>query len=124
MFGLGSVGSDEDVDPGQEGGDRPLAEQLHLYVQKEVFRLPDGSLEVEDSRVRVEFPDAEIILLVALFDVHEDVVTRVGWRRGDPEDLCRDHHTSGEIEAVVGDPHRRVLTVLIVEALDPLTFHV
>lgn len=31
-LGLHSAGCDEDIDPGEEGGERPLPQQLHLHV--------------------------------------------------------------------------------------------
>lgn len=77
-------------------------------------------MQVHGARVRVELPGAEIVLLVALRDGHDDVVPRVCGRGSDPEDLSWDDDVGLEAEVVVGDPQRRVLAVQVVGAADPL----
>lgn len=76
-------------------------------------------MQVNGARVRVELPGAEVVLLVALRDGHDDVVPRVCGRGSDPEDLGRDDDVGLEAEVVVGDPQRRVLAVQVVGAADP-----
>lgn len=78
-------------------------------------------MQVHGARVRVELPGAEVVLLVALRDGHDDVVPRVRGRGSNPEDLSRDDDVGLEAEVVVGDPQRRVLAVQVVGAADPLT---
>lgn len=111
MCPLHSAGCDEDVDPGQEGGEHPLPQQLHLYVYLEVFGLTDLSLQVDCAREAVELTGAEVTFLVTLRDADDDVVAGVGGRRSDSEDLGWNNDVGLETELVVGDPGGRVLTV-------------
>lgn len=111
---------DEDVDPGLECGERSLPPQLHLGGDEEIPRTVDLPVQVHGARVRVELPSAEVVLLVALRDGHDDVVPRVRGRRSDPEDLSGDDDVGLEAEVVVGDPQRGVLAVQVVGAADPL----
>lgn len=118
---LHDAGRDKDVNPGKEGGERPLSQQLHLHVDQEVSGLVDLSLQVDGSREAVEFPGAEITLLVALYDADDDLIAGVGGRRADPEDLCGRDDVGLEAEMVIGDADRRALTVKGVSGTaDPL----
>lgn len=110
-LGLHSAGCDEDIDPGEEGGERPLPQQLHLHVYQEVFGLADLSLQEDSACVAVQLPGAEVALLVAPYDADDDMVARVGRGRSDSKDLGWDDDVGLEAELVVGDPQRRVLTV-------------
>lgn len=112
---------DEDVDPSLEGGERSLSPELHLYVDEEIPWTFDLSVEVDGARVGVQLPGAEVVLLVALRDGDDDVVSGVGGRRSDAEDLSRDDDVGLEAEVVVGDSQRGVLAVHVVRTADPLT---
>lgn len=117
---LEGAAGDEDVDPGLEGGERSLPPQLHLGGDEEIPLTVDLPVQVHGARVRVELPGAEVVLLVALRDGHDDVVPRVGGGGSDPEDLGGDDDVGLEAEVVVGDPQRRVLAVQVVGAAHPL----
>lgn len=81
------VSCDEDVDAGEEGGDGALAQQLHLHVDEEVtwaMRLP---LQIHGSRKAVEPARAKVTLFIATWDANDDVITCVGRRGADAEDL-------------------------------------
>lgn len=81
-------------------------------------------MEVHSTRVGVELPGAEVVLLVPLRDGDDDVVSGVSGRRPDAEDLSGDDDVGLEAEVVVGDSQRGVLTVQIIGAADPLTARV
>lgn len=104
-------GCDEDVDPGEEGGDGALAQQLHLHVDEEVLGLAHLPLQVDGPHVAAELPGAEVGLVVAPHHAYEDVVAGVGRRRPDAEDLSRGDDVGLEAELVVGDAQRRVEAV-------------
>lgn len=116
-----SAGRYEDVDPGQEGGERPLPQEPHLHVYQEVFGLVDFSLQVDGACEAVQLAGAEVALFIALYDADDDVITRVGGGRSDPENLSWNDDVVLEAELIVGDPHGRVLTVQGVRrTTDPL----
>lgn len=104
-------GCDEDVDPGEEGGEGALTQQLHLHVDEEVLRLAHRPLQVHGSHEAVELPGAEVAVVVASDDADEDVIPGVGRRRPDAEDLSRSDNVGLEAELVVGDAERRVEAV-------------
>lgn len=104
-------GCDEDVDPGQERGERPLPQQSHLHIYKEVFGLAYLPLQVDGACEAVQLPRGEVALLVALGDADDDVVAGVGGGRANPEDLGRDDDVGLEAELVVRDPQRGVLAI-------------
>lgn len=108
---LSDGGRDEDVDPGEEAGEGALAQQPHLHVDEEVLGLPHLPLQVDGPRVAVELPGAEVALVVAPKDAHEDVIARVGRRRPDAEDLSGGDDVGLEAELVVADAQRRVEAV-------------
>lgn len=108
---LHGAGRDEDIDPGQEGGDRPLSQQLHLHIYQEVFGLADLSLQVDGAREAVQLPGAKVALLVALDDADDDVVAGVSGGRSDSEDLGGGDDVGLEAELVVRDADRGLLTV-------------
>lgn len=118
---LEGVAGDEDVDPGLEGGERSLPPELHLGRDEEIPRTVHLPVQVHGARVGVELPGAEVVLLVALRDGHDDVVPRVRGRGSDPEDLRGDDDVGLEAEVVVGDPQRRVLAFQVVGAAHALT---
>lgn len=107
----GGAGCDEDVDPGEEGGDGALAQQLHLHVDEEVPGLAHLPLQVDGPREAVELPGAEVAVLVASQDADEDAIPGVGRRRPDAEDLSRGDDVGLEAELVVGDAQRGVEAV-------------
>lgn len=108
---LHRAGCDEDVDSGEERGERPLPQQLHLYIYQEVFGLADLSLQVDSACETVQLPGAEVALLVALDDADKDVITGIcrGW--SDPEDLGGSDNVGLEAELVVCDADGGVLAV-------------
>lgn len=108
---LHGAGCDKDIDPGKERGERPLPQQLHLHVYQEVFGLGDLSLQVDSACETVQLPGAEVALLVALDDADDDLISGVGWRRSDSEDLGGNDDVGLEAELVVRNAGRRVLTV-------------
>lgn len=108
---LHSAGCDEDIDPGEERGECPLPEQLHLNIYQEVFGLSDLSLQVDSACEAVQLAGAEVALLVALNDADDYVVTRVGGGRSYSEDLCRNDDVGLEAELVVRDANGGVLTI-------------
>lgn len=65
---------DEDIDPGQEGGEAPLPQQFHLHIDEEVLGLTHLSLQVHSPRKAVELARAEVALFVALDDADDNVV--------------------------------------------------
>lgn len=108
---LHSAGCDKDINPGEERGESPLSQQLHLHIYQEVFGLEDLSLQVDCAREAVQLSGAEVALLVASDDADDDVVARVGGGWSDSEDLSRDDDVGLEAELVVRDADGRVLTV-------------
>lgn len=102
---------DEDIDPGEEGGEGALAQQLHLHVDEEVLGLAHLPLQVDGSHEAVELPGAEVAVLVASQDANEDVIAGVGRRRPDAEDLSGSDDVGLIAELVVGDAQRRVEAV-------------
>lgn len=105
------AGCDEDVDPGEEGGEGALPQQLHLHVDEEVLGLARLPLQVDGPHEAVELPGAEEALLVASDDADEDVIPGVGRRRPDAEDLRGRDGVGLEAQLVVGDAQRRVEAV-------------
>lgn len=83
---LHEVDRDEDVDPGEEGGEGALPKQLHLHVEQEIVWLQELALQVDGAGVRVQLPGAEVAALVAAVDADDDVVAGVGGRRTHAED--------------------------------------
>lgn len=118
---LDDVSRDEDVDPGEEGGEGALPPQLHFHVEQEVTWMRELALQVDGAGVRVQLPGAEVAVLVAAADADDDVVAGVGGRRTHAEDERRDDDVDLEAELVVGDSHRRVLARHEVRAADSLT---
>lgn len=108
---LHSAGCDEDVDPGKERSERPLPQQLHLYIYQEVFGLSDLSLQVDSTREAVQLAGAEVALLVSLTDADDYLVTRVGGGRSYSEDLRRNDDVGLEAELVVRYADGGVLTI-------------
>lgn len=108
---LQGTGCDKDIDPGEERGERPLPQQLHLHIYLEVFGLADLFLQVDGARKAVQLPGAEVALLVALDDADDDVIAGVGGRRADAEDLGGNDDVGLEAELVVRDADGGVLTV-------------
>lgn len=112
---------DENVNFGKKSSVGSLPPQFHFHIQQEVFGLLDLPLQVHDARVGVEPAGAEVALLVALGDGEDDVVPGVGRGGPDPEDVGWDHDVGLEVELVVGDAHRGVLALQVVEAVDAFT---
>lgn len=117
---LERVGRDEDVDPGQEGGEAALTEKLHLDVDEEIAGLAHLPLQVHGAGVGVQLAGAEVVLLVATGDADDDAVPRVGGRWPDAEDQSWDDDVGLEVQLVVGDPQRHVLTLQEIRAADAL----
>lgn len=107
---LHSAGCDEDVDPGEERGDRPLSQQLHLHVYQEVFGFSDLSLQEDGAREAVYLTGAEVSFLIALNDAEDYVVARVGGGRSYPEDLRGNDDVGLKAELVVRDADGGILT--------------
>lgn len=103
---LHHAGCDEDLDPGEERGERPLPQQLHLHIYHEVFGLADLSLQVDGACETVQLPGAEVALLVALDDPDEDVIAGIGGGWSDSEDLGGSDDVGLEAELVVRDADR------------------
>lgn len=108
---LHGSGRDEDIDPGEERGDCPLSQQLHLHIYQEVFGLADLFLQVYGAREAVHLSGAEVALLVAFGDADDDVVAGVSRGRSDPEDLGGDDDVGLEAELVVRDADGGLLAV-------------
>lgn len=121
---LERIGGDEDVNPGLEGGKRPLSPELHLHVDQEVPGTLDLAVQVHGARVGVELAGAEVVLLVPLGDADDHVVAGVCGGGADAEDLGGDDDVGLEAEVVVGDSQGRVLALQVVGAADPLTARV
>lgn len=81
------VSCDEDVDASEEGGDGALAQQLHLHVDEEVTRDMRLPLQVHGSGEAVESACAKVTFFIAARDANDDVITCVGRRGTDTEDL-------------------------------------
>lgn len=105
------AGCDEDVDPGEERGERPLPQELHLHVNQEISGLADLSLEVDGAGEAAHLAGVEVTLLVAFGDADGDVVAGVGGGRSYSEDLGRDDAVGLEAELMVRDADGQVLTV-------------
>lgn len=78
-------------------------------------------MQVDSARVGVELACAEVVLFVAARNADDDVVSGIGWRWSNTEDLCWDDGVCLEAQVVVGDPQRRVLALNKVRTADPLT---
>lgn len=113
------VSSEEDVDAGEEGVDGALSQQLHLYVDEEVTRAMRLPLQVHGSGKAVESACAKVTFFIATWDANNDVITCVGWRGADAEDLRWDDDVSLEAKLVIGDADWQVLA-LGAEAAYPL----
>lgn len=111
FLALHGAGCDEDIDPGEERGERALPQQLHLHIDQEVFGLADLSLQVDGACETVQLPGAEVALLVAFDDADDDVVAGIGRGRSDSEDLGGNDDVGLEAELVVRDADGGVLTV-------------
>ena len=98
-----------------------MSPQLHLHIDQEVLRLTHLLVQVHRSSVGVQLPRAKVVLLVALGDADDDVVSGVGGGGAYTEDLGGDEDVGLEAQVVVGDPQRGVLTVQVVGAVPPLT---
>lgn len=81
-------------------------------------------MQVHGTCVGIQLPGAEVVLLISLRDADDDVVSGVGGRGSDAEDLSGDDDVGLEAEVVVGDSQRRVLTLQVVRTADPLTARV
>lgn len=103
---LHGAGCDKDIDPGEERGERPLPQQLHLHVYQEVFGLRDLPLQVDGACETVQLPGAEVALLVALDDADDNLISRVGRGWSDSEDLGGNDDVGLEAELVVRDAGR------------------
>lgn len=123
MSAQASVGMscDENVDFGKKSGVGSLPPEFHFHVQQEVFGLLDLALQVNNACVGVEPAGAEEALLVALCDSEDDVVSGVGGRGPNAEDVGWHHNVGLEVELVVGDAHWGVLALQVVEAADAFT---
>lgn len=108
---LHGTGCNKDVDPGEERGERPLPQQLHLHVYQEVSGLADLPLQVDGAREAVELPGAKVAVFVASDDADDDMVAGVGGGRSDSEDLGGNDDVGLEAELVVRDADRGGLTV-------------
>lgn len=78
-------------------------------------------MQVHGARVGIQLPDAEVVFLVSLRDADDDIVSRVGGGGANAEDLRRDDDVGLEAEVIVGDSNGRVLTLQVVQTVDPLT---
>lgn len=117
---LEDVSCDEDIDPGEEGGEGTLPPQLHLHVDEEVPRVLDGPVQVDGAGVGIEFSCAEEAVLIPLGDAEDDVVSSVGRGGAYAEDLGGDDYVGLEAQLVVGYPHWCVLALHKVCAADAL----
>lgn len=104
-----------------ESGKRPLSPKLHLHVDKEVPWTFNLSMQVHSTRVGIQLPGAEVVLLISLCDADYNVVSRVCRGGSNAEDLSRDDDVGLEAEVVVGDSQWRALTLQVVRTADPLT---
>lgn len=82
------------------------------------------SLEVDDARVRVQPSRAEVVLLVPLVDGEDYVVSSVGRRWPNTENMSWDHDIGLEVQLVIGNAHRGVLAVQVIKTTDSFTPHV
>lgn len=82
-------GREEDVHFGQEGSDRALPPQLHLYIQGKVPWFQNGPLQGYHTSVGIESACDEVALLITLGDGQGDGVSSKGGSRADAEDVCR-----------------------------------
>lgn len=94
---------DEHVDAGQESCESSLTQQLHFHVNEEVPRLSHLPLQVHCACEAVKLPCAEVAILISSQDADDDVVTRVGGRGSDAEDLSWDDDVGLEAQLVVCD---------------------
>lgn len=78
-------------------------------------------MHVDGAGVRVQFSGAEVALLIAPVDGDDNVVSRVGRRGADAEDLSGNDDVGLKAQLVVGDPCWSVLARHKVGAADPLT---
>lgn len=108
---LHHTGCDEDIDPGEERGERPLPQQLHLHIYEKVFGLTHLSLQVDRSREAVKLPGTEVAFFIAFDDTDEDVIPGVGWGRPNSEDLGGGDDVGLEAELVIRDAQGGGLTV-------------
>lgn len=81
-------------------------------------------MQIHCTCVGIQLAGAEVVLLVPLRDADDNVVSGVGRRGSDAEDLSRDDDVGLEAEVVVGDSQRGVLTLQVVGTADPLTARV
>ncbi len=77
-------------------------------------------MQVHGARVGVQLACAEVLLLVSLCDADNHVVSGVGGRGANAEDLSGDDDVGLEAEVVVGNSQRRVLTLQVVWTANPL----
>lgn len=80
-----------------------MAQQLHLHVDEEVPWFSHLTMQVHGTCKAVELPCAEVAFFVSPRDADDDVVTRVGGRGADAEDLSRDNDVGLEAQLVVSD---------------------
>lgn len=78
-------------------------------------------MQVHSTRVGIQLPGAEVVFLISLRDADDDIVSRVGGRGSNAEDLYRGDDVGLEAEVIVGDSQGRVLTLQVVQTADPLT---
>lgn len=114
----------EDVHLGQEGSDRALPPQLHLYIQGKVPWLQDRPLQGHHASVGIESACDKVALFITLGDGQGDGVPGKGGSRADAEDMRRYQQACLEIELVVCDASWRGLTLRDILACGALTLPV
>lgn len=78
-------------------------------------------MQVHSTRVGIQLPGAEVVVLISFRDGDNNIVSRVCRGGSNAKDLSGDDDVGLEAEVVVGDSQRRVLTLQVVGTADPLT---
>ena len=78
-------------------------------------------LKIDNARVRVQPSRAEVVFFVSLVDSKDYVVSSIGRRWSDTENMSWDHDVGLEVQLVIGDAHRGILAVQVIKTTDSLT---
>lgn len=78
-------------------------------------------MQVHRACVGIQLPCAKVVRLISLRDANNNIVSGVGGRGSDAEDLSRDDNVGLEAKVIVSDSQRRGLALQIAGTADSLT---
>lgn len=79
------------------------------------------SLKIDNARVRVQPSSAEVVFFISLVDSKDNVVSSIGRRWSNTENMSWDHDIGLEVQLVIGNAHRGILAVQIIKTTDSFT---